>query len=85
IAVREFTGMRDTPAMAAKLRDEFKAKGHHVSVYPDASGRASKTINASQSDIQILKDHGLQVFARDANPAVRDRVNAVNALICDGN
>lgn len=84
IVVGELTGVRDTPALAAMLRDRYKAQGHHVSVYPDASGQGHKTVNASLSDLQILKDHGLTVLARSTNPAVRDRVAGLCALICNG-
>lgn len=84
LVLAERTGLRDTPTMARLLKEEFKDNGHHVSIYPDASGRAHKTVNASLSDLQIIKDHGLTLCARDSNPAVRDRVAAVNALIRNG-
>lgn len=77
----ELTGVRDTPAIAKMLADRYKANGHHVTVYPDASGRGHKTVNAALSDLQIIKDHGLAICARDSNPAVKDRVAAVNASI----
>lgn len=80
----ELTGVRDTPTIAAMLKERYKDKGHHVTVYPDASGKGHKTVNAALSDLQIIKDHGLTVAARDANPAVKDRVAAVNAQIMNG-
>nr|DAT37692.1 MAG TPA: large terminase [Caudoviricetes sp.] len=78
----ELTEVRDTPAMAALLKARFP--GHHITAYPDASGQAHKTVNASLSDLQILRDHGISVKVNPTNPAVKDRVNAVNASILSG-
>lgn len=55
-------------------------KGHSIIVYPDASGKANRT-NASASDIEIIKNGGYMVDAPEANPFVRDRINAFNALL----
>jgi len=51
-----------------------------ITIYPDASGNANKT-NATVTDIQILRQGGLSVYANNKNPRVQDRVNSVNALI----
>ncbi|WGS53566.1 terminase large subunit [Paraburkholderia sp. D15] len=82
IVVGELTGVRDTPTLAQMLTERFA--GHHISVYPDASGQGHKSINASLSDLQILRDHGFTVCAHPTNPAVRDRVNSVNGLVLSG-
>ena len=58
----------------------IKYKNHKIVVYPDASGKANKT-NATESDLDIIKSAGHQVSAPNANPAVRDRINCVNAKI----
>ena len=58
-----------------------------VTVFGDASGGARKT-SASQTDYQIIREmlggyyHTLQVRVPRANPAVADRVNAFNAMLC---
>ena len=80
-AVNEIVDVLDTPAMAAILRDRYKAKGHSIMVYPDASGAARKSQNASESDLAILKQHGFQVCVNPRNPAVKDRVLSVNKMI----
>ncbi len=80
-AVGELTDVRDTPAMAKLLKERFKDKGHHVKVYPDASGQNTSSKNASESDLSILKAAGLQIEVNPTNPAVKDRLNSVNALI----
>jgi len=81
VIVAELTGMRDTPDMAKKLVDRYKSQGHHVTVYPDASGQGHKSVNAALSDLQIMKDAGLTICANSTNPAVKDRVAAVNAAV----
>ena len=81
IAVGELTGVRDTPTMAQLLKDRFGGDGRSIVVYPDASGGNTSSKAAGESDLSILRKAGLSVRANPANPAVRDRVNAVNGLI----
>lgn len=75
VAVDEFVS-HDTEDFINKLN---RYVSHKVIVYPDASGRAGRT-NASLSDIGMIEAAGYQVSAPKANPAVRDRINAVNGL-----
>lgn len=84
VAVDEITDGRDTPYMARLFKERYQDKGHAVTVFPDASGGNSSSKNASESDLSILRDHGLTVRVNPTNPAVADRINAVNALICNG-
>lgn len=84
VAVEEVADGRDTPYMARLLKERYLDKGHAVTVFPDASGGNSSSKNASESDLSILRDHGLTVRVNSTNPAVADRINAVNALICNG-
>src|SRR5690606_21204407 len=84
IAVDEIGDGRDTPTMADLFVERYKSKGHAVQVYPDASGQNSSSKNASESDLSILKQKGLTVRVNSTNPGVIDRVNAVNALILNG-
>jgi hypothetical protein len=81
LQVGELTGVRDTPEMAKILRERFKDKWHPVRIYPDASGQNTSSKNASESDLSILKQAGFVIEVNPSNPAVRDRVNAVNAMI----
>jgi len=57
--------------------------GHKITIYPDASGGASRT-NAAESDIKMIERAGYSVDAPSMNPAIRDRVNAFNALFAHG-
>jgi len=77
----ELTKVRDTPAMAVKLKERYVSAGHSVTIYPDASGGNTSSKNASESDLSILKQAGFTIRAPNANPAVKDRINSFNALI----
>ncbi len=85
VAVDEITDGRDTPQMADLFVERYKRKGHAVQIFPDASGQNASSKNASESDLSILKQAGLSVKVNSTNPAIMDRVNAVNALIMNGN
>lgn len=75
-AVDELLGILDTPDLVDTLRQRYP--GHHITIYPDASGGSRKTVNASTSDLAILRQSGMTVRSRDANPPVKDRILAVN-------
>jgi hypothetical protein len=79
LTLAEHCGVRDTPAMARKLRDTYPE--HSITVYPDASGGNTSSKNASESDLTILREAGFTVRVEGSNPRVRDRVNAVCAMI----
>jgi len=81
-AVREHTDVYDTPAMIGLLQARYKA--HKILVYPDSSGGGRRSTNASVSDLALLKGAGFQVCAHPSNPAVKDRVAAVNRLLREG-
>ena len=77
VAVDEFVS-HDTQDFINNLVYHYKDK--RVIVYPDASGKANKT-NSSQSDIAMITQAGFQCAYKPSNPAVRDRINAVNGLL----
>lgn len=79
-AVDELTGILDTPAMIAAIKARYE--GHAIFVYPDASGQSRKSNNASESDIALLRAARFTVLTAASNPAVKDRVLAVNQMIC---
>lgn len=78
-AVMEFTDVFDTPAMCQLIKSRFA--GHQIFIYPDASGQARKSNNASESDLSILRQAGFTVLVNSRNPAVKDRVLATNNMI----
>ncbi len=79
LALDELSGVRDTPTLIRILHERFA--GHQITVYPDASGGATKSVNASLSDITLLRSAGFTVLANSKNPAVKDRVMAMNQMI----
>ena len=79
-AVDELTGILDTPAMIAAIKARYE--GHAIFVYPDASGNSRKSNNASESDISLLRNARFTVLVAPSNPAVKDRILAMNQMIC---
>jgi len=80
-AVMELLDVFDTPSMAKLIKARYKDAGHSVMVYPDASGNSRKSNNASESDLSILRQHGLSVCVNPTNPAVKDRVLSMNRML----
>ena len=76
-AVDEFIS-HDTQDLCNNIAKRYK--GYSVIVYPDASGGSQRT-NASQTDIDIIRQAGIPVDVPSQNPFVRDRVNAINKLL----
>ncbi len=74
--VDELKGGADTPSMIATMKDRYA--GHHITVYPDASGKNASSKGASLSDIGLLRQAGYAIRAKASNPRVKDRVLAVN-------
>jgi len=82
-AVAELKDVFDTPDMAQLIKERWQDKGHRIIVYPDASGGSRKSVDASRSDIAVLRQFGFTVRAKKANPPVKDRVAAVNKAFED--
>lgn len=86
-AVDEIVNGYDTPDMIRRLKDRLwrhDGQGYQatrqVRVYPDASGDSRKSVNASKTDIALLKEAGFMVKAPATNPPIKDRVNAMNGM-----
>lgn len=75
-AVAELGGILDTPALIDTLKAKYS--GNAIYIYPDASGGSRKTVNASESDISLLKKAGFRVRAKPTNPPVKNRILAMN-------
>jgi len=89
-AVDELIDGNDTPDMIRRIRERYWkhegddwTKTREIRVYPDASGDSRKSVNASETDIALLKAAGFIVIAPKANPPVKDRINAMNAMFCN--
>ena len=56
-----------------------------ITAFPDPSGVQRKTSAGGRTDISILENAGFQVRYHRNHPPVRDRINAVNALLSQNN
>lgn len=81
VVVDEVHGAHDTDALGQELRRRYPTQ--QLYGYPDASG-GNRSTNASKTDIQILSGYGISNQSPKANPPVRDRVAAVQALLENG-
>ena len=88
--VDEIVNAYDTPDMIRIIKERYwhyidgnYRKTHEIRVYPDSSGGSRKSVTASETDIQLLKEAGFSVSAPPSNPPVKDRVNSLNAMICN--
>lgn len=81
IAVGELVGVYDTPSMINLIKSQYQ--NHSIVVYPDASGQNRKTVDASTSDLALLRQAGFQVVVDASNPSVKDRIIAMNAAFCN--
>jgi hypothetical protein len=77
----EISGAHDTDALAQTIKARYP--DHRIYMYPDASG-GNRSTNASQTDIAILESYGMSNQSPRANPPVRDRVAAMQALMENG-
>lgn len=81
-AVNEKTESADTPAAIKWLKDTYWE--HPITVYPDSTGTSRKSVDATKSDIALLKQAGFEVKHNTKNPAIKERVMATNAMFCNG-
>lgn len=81
-AVAELSGILDTPALVETLQNKWPDRV--INIYPDASGGSRKTVNASTSDLTLLRSAGFKVFARETNPPVKDRILSMNTAYTKG-
>jgi hypothetical protein len=81
LIIDEISGAHDTDALAQEVVSRYPNRRMYV--YPDASG-GNRSTNASQTDINILESYGMSNQSPKANPPVRDRVAAVQALLENG-
>jgi len=81
LVIDEISGAHDTDDLAQEIIRRYPQRRMYV--YPDASG-GNRSTNASQTDINILESYGMSNQSPRANPPVRDRVAAVQALLENG-
>lgn len=79
--VDEIYDLYDTQDMIEHLKMRYPDK--RLVIYPDASGNNRKSNGADVTDIKLLKMAGFRIKAKDTNPRVKSRINAVNAMFCN--
>ena len=81
LIIDEIVAAHDTDALAQEIQRRYSS--NKIYVYPDASG-GNRSTNAAKTDIQILESYGFINLSAKSNPAIRDRVSAVQGLLCNG-
>jgi len=81
--VDELKDIYDTPAMIKIIKNRYA--NHRIKIYPDASGKSRKSLNASVSDLVLLKQAGFSLQVNSRNPFVKDRIIATNKQFEIGN
>jgi len=74
--MKEFIDVLDTPNLIEAIDEEFQ--GRKIFSYPDSTGSKRQSTNANISDIKLLREAKYIIRARSINPAVKDRIAAVN-------
>ena len=56
-------------------------KSYPMTIYPDPASTQRQTSAGGKTDLSILQDFGFRCKHRNRHPAIRDRVNSVNAML----
>ena len=72
----------NTDEMVDEIKDRYGSKVKII-VYPDPACRQRKTSAGGRTDLSILQNAGFKVKVKHKHPAIRDRVNSVNAKLKD--
>lgn len=70
----------NTNELVEELRNRYATAA--ITAFPDPAGAQRRTSAGGRTDITILQQAGFAVKYRNAHPPVRDRINAVNSLLC---
>jgi len=81
IAVDEVVNSFDTPDTIRVLNSRYH--GWPITVYPDATSKNRKSQNATESDLQLLKDERWRIKRRSRNPVPKDRIASMNGMFCN--
>ena len=73
----------NTDEMCQAIKERYP--GSRFIVYPDPAGSARKSSAHGKTDHTILQQWGFTVKSRRGHPAVKDRINVVNRLLCNAN
>lgn len=74
----------NTQELVKEIKRRYAQWTGRIVVYPDASGNQSRTsAGISVTDKSILTSAGFNVQTKNKNPPILDRVNNLNAKICN--
>ena len=73
----------NTDEMVTEIKQRYPDK--QIVVFPDSAARQRKTSAGGRTDLSILQNAGFRTMTRPTNPAVRDRINAVNSSLKSAN
>jgi len=73
----------NTTELAEEIRNRYPRS--KIVCFPDPAGSARKTSANGKTDHTILENAGFLVKAPRKHDPVRDRINALNARLCDAN
>lgn len=80
-AVDEVVNTYDTPATIRVIKERYGDTP--IQVIPDASGKNRKSVNATKTDLSLLKMAGFRVVRNEFNPNIKDRITTTNAMFCN--
>lgn len=84
IAVDEVVDSFDTPDTIRVLEERYPWANFKTQlVYPDATGSSRKSVNATVSDLALMRHCGYQIKKPTKNPTIKDRVQSGNAAFCN--
>jgi len=69
----------NTDEMVSEIKTRYP--GRHCIIYPDPASKQRKTSAGGRTDLSILQNAGFAVKVKNTHPAIRDRINAVNARL----
>lgn len=73
----------DTQSVAQEIQRRYPSRTYFA--YPDASGAQKRTSAGGLTDHIILHNAGFKLRVGNTNPAVKDRISAVNSALKAGN
>ena len=82
VIIDEIVKAHDTDGLAQEIVRRYPNR--KIQVFPDASGsQRSTNANASRTDISILESYGFTNMSPRSNPAIKDRVQTLQNLLCN--
>lgn len=84
VAVGEVVDSFDTPDTIRVLDQHYpKHLFKDRIIYPDATGNNRKSVNATLTDIALMRHAGFTIRQQNINPPIKDRVMSANAAFCN--